>query len=56
MRQIFPTHKNEHREATEMRKQRNMPVIKKQENTPESNLYKMEANNLLETEFYRDDQ
>ena len=51
MKQIFLTHRNEHREANKMRKQRNMPQMKQQEKTPENKLNEMEENNLPEAEF-----
>ena len=51
MKQINLTHRNKHRKAKKIRKQRNMPQIKQEWKTPENKLNEMEANNLQETEF-----
>ena len=44
-------HRNKNREATKMRKQRNMSQMKEQEKTPENELNEMKAMNLPDTEF-----
>ena len=44
-------HKNKHREAATMRRQRNMAQVKEQNKTPQKELNKMERNNLLDAEF-----
>ena len=44
-------HKNKHREAAKMRKQRNMTQMKEQNKTTEKELNKMNRSNLPDAEF-----
>ena len=44
-------HRNRHRQATKMRRQRNMAQVKDQNKTPEKELNKIEARKLLNAEF-----
>ena len=44
-------HRNKHREAVKMRRQRNMAQMKEQIKTPEKELNKMEISSLLDAEF-----
>ena len=44
-------HRNKHREAAKMRRQRNMAQRKEQIKTPEKELNKMEISNLSDAEF-----
>ena len=46
MYQLYLIHRNKHREATKMRRQRNMAKMKEQNKTPEKELNKMEMSNL----------
>ena len=45
------THRNKHREAAKMRRQRYMVQMKKQDKTSEKELIKLKTNNLLDAEF-----
>ena len=49
--QLYLIHRNKHREAAKMRRQRNMAQMKEQNKTPEKELNKMETNNLSDAEF-----
>ena len=49
--QLYLIHRNKHREAVKMRRQRNMVQLKEQNKTPEKELNKMEINNLSDAEF-----
>ena len=51
MKQLSLIHRNKHREAAKMRRQRNMSQIKEKNKTPEKELNKMETSNLLDEEF-----
>ena len=44
-KQLYPIHRNKHREAAKLRRQRNMPQMKEQDKTPEKELNKMEIAN-----------
>ena len=44
-------HRNRHRQATKMRRQRNMAQVKEQIKTPEKERNKMEISNLSDAEF-----
>ena len=44
-------HRNKHREAAKMRRQRTMSQMKKQNKTQEKELNKMETSNLPDAEF-----
>ena len=48
--QIYPKHRNKYKAAAKMRRQRNRPQMKEQENSPEE-LDEMEAGNLSDREF-----
>ena len=50
-KQLYITHRNKHREAAKMRRQRNMAQMKEQIKTPEKEINEMEISNLLDTEF-----
>ena len=50
-RQLYPIHRNKHREHAKMRRQRNMAQVKEQIRTPEKELNKMEVSNLSDAEF-----
>ena len=43
-------HRNKHREAAKMRRQRKISKMKEQNKTPEKELNKMETSNLLDKE------
>ena len=45
-KQLYLIHRNKHREAAKMRRQRNMAQMKEQIGTPEKELNKMEISNL----------
>ena len=45
-KQLYLIHRNKHREATKLRRQRNMAQMKEQNKTPEKELNKMEIANL----------
>ena len=51
MEQFYLIHRNKHREAAKMRRQRNMTQMKEQNKTPEKELNKMETSNLPDAEF-----
>ena len=46
-------HRNNHREAVNMRRKRNMAQMKEQNKTPEKELNKLEKSKLSEAEFKR---
>ena len=48
MKQLYLIHRNKHRKAAKMRRQRNMDQMKEENKTPEKELNKMETSNLLE--------
>ena len=50
-KQLYPIHKNKHREAAKMRRQRNMAQMKAQIKIPEKELNEMEISSLLDAEF-----
>ena len=50
-RQLYLIHRNKHREAAEMRRQRNVAQMKEQIKTPEKELYEMEISILSYAEF-----
>ena len=50
-KQLYLIHRNTHREAAKMRRQRNMAQMKEQIKTPEGELNEMEISNLSEAEF-----
>ena len=50
-KQLYLIHRNKHREAAKVRRQRNMAQTKEQIKTPEKELNKMEISNLSEAEF-----
>ena len=50
-KQLQLIHRNKHREAAKMRRQRNMAQMKEQIKTPEKELNKMEISNLSDVEF-----
>ena len=50
-KQLYLIHRNKHREAAKMRRQRNMAQMKEQIKTPEKELNKMEISNLSDAEF-----
>ena len=58
--QLYLIHRNKHREAAKMRRQRNLAQMKVQIKTAEKDLNKMEISNLSEAEFktlfYKDAQ
>ena len=45
-KQPYLTHRNKHREAAKMRRQRNMAQMKEQIRTPDKELNRMEMSNL----------
>ena len=49
--QLYLTHRNKHREAAKMKRQRNMAQIKEQIKTPQKELNKIQLNNLSDAEF-----
>ena len=49
--QLYLIHRNKHKEAAKMRRQRNMAQMKEQIKTPEKELNEMEISNLLGAEF-----
>ena len=51
LKQPYLIHRNKHREAAKMRRQRNMAQVKEQIKTPEKELNKMEIRNLSDVEF-----
>ena len=50
-KQLYLIHRNKHREAAKMRRQRNMTQMKEQIKTLEKELNKMEISNLSDAEF-----
>ena len=50
-KQLYPIHRNKHKEAAKMRRQRKMTQMKVQIKTPEKELNEMEISNLLDAEF-----
>ena len=50
-KQFYLIHRNKHREAAKMRRQRNMAQMKEQIKTPEEELNEMEISNLSEAKF-----
>ena len=50
-KQLYITHRDKHREAAKMRRQRNMAQMKEQMKTPEKELNKTEISNLSDAEF-----
>ena len=48
---LYLMHRNKHREAAKMRRQRNMAQMKEQIKTPEKGLNDMEISNLSDAEF-----
>ena len=50
-KQLYLIHRNKHREAAKIRRQRNMAQMKEQNITPEKELNKIETSNLLDAEF-----
>ena len=58
-KQLYLIHRNKHREAAKMRRQRNMAQMKEQIKTPEKELNKREITNLSDAEsktLYKDAQ
>ena len=50
-KQLYLIHRNKHREAVKMRRQRNTAQMKEQIKTPEKELNEMEISNLSDAEF-----
>ena len=50
-KQLYLIHRNKHREAAKMRRQRNMAQMKDQIKTPEKELNEMEISNLSDAEI-----
>ena len=50
-KQLYLIHRNKHREAAKMRRERNMARMKEQIKMPEKELNKMEISNLSDTEL-----
>ena len=50
-KKLYLIHRNKHREAAKMRRQRNMAQMKEQIKTPEKELNKMEISNLSDAKF-----
>ena len=50
-KQLYLIHRNTHREAAKMRRQRNMAQMKEQNKTPEKELNKVGTSNVLDAEF-----
>ena len=50
-KQLYLIHRNKHRDAAKMRRQRNMAQMKEQIKTPEKELNEMEISNLSDAEF-----
>ena len=50
-KELYLIHRNQHREAAKMRRQRNMAQMKEQNKTPENDLNKTEITNLSDAEF-----
>ena len=51
VKQFYLIHRNKHREAAKMRRQRNMAQMKGEIKIPEKELNKMEISNLSDAEF-----
>ena len=49
-KKLYLIHRNKHREAAKMKRQRNMAQLKEQIKTPEKELNKMEISNLPDAE------
>ena len=49
--QLYLIHRNKHREAAKMRRQRNMAQMNEQTKTPEKELNEMEISNPSDSEF-----
>ena len=50
-KQLYLMHRNKHREAAKMGRQRSMDQMKEQIHTPEKELNEMVSSNLSDTEF-----
>ena len=50
-KKLYLIHRNKHREAAKMRRQRNMAQMKGDTKTPEKELKEMEISNLSDAEF-----
>ena len=50
-KELYLIHRNKHREAAKMKRQRNTAQMKKKMNTPEKELNEMEISNLSDAEF-----
>ena len=50
-KQLYLIHRNKHREAAKMKRQRNMDQMKGQIKTPEKELNEMETSDLSDAEF-----
>ena len=50
-KQLYLIHRNKHRVAAKMRRERNMAQVKEQIKTPEKELNKMEINSLSDAQF-----
>ena len=50
-KRLYLIHRNKHREAAKMRRQRNMAQVKGQIKTPEKEVNEMEISNISDTEF-----
>ena len=50
-KQLYLIHRNKHKEAAKMRRQRNTAQMREQIKTPEKDLNKMEISNLSDAEF-----
>ena len=50
-KQLYLIHRNKHREAAKMRRQRKITQMKELIKTPEKELNKLEISNLSDTEF-----
>ena len=50
-KQLYIIHRNKHREAAEIRRQRNMTQMREQIKTPEKELNEIKISNLSEAEF-----
>ena len=51
LKQLYLIHRNKHREAPKMRRQRNMAQMKEENKTPGKELNEMEISNLSDAEF-----
>ena len=50
-KQLYLIHRNKHKEAAKIRRQRNVAQMKEQLKTPEEELNKMKINNLSDADF-----